>query len=431
VNDSFIFIPETNNGKYPELRILHTSDWHLGKKLDGFTRLDEQKEVMDEICRIADEKDVHLVVCAGDIFDVFNPPAEATELFYRTVKRLSKNGERPVIIIAGNHDMPERIEAPDPLARECGILFSGFPNTTIPIFSLDSGVSVTNSEPGYVELNIPAINYPVRLLLTPYANEFRLRSFLGTDNPDQKLQDLLESHWKSLAQKHMQTTGVNLLAAHLFITGNRADINEDLDDERPINHLGGAGAVQSSVFPEQLQYAMLGHIHIPVKVADTPCPVKYCGSPLPFTFDDRMQDKCIDIISLSPDSSAKTESIKLTSGKKLVRGTFDTIEKASEWLQIQQDNFVELTIVTKHYLNTEDKKLLHSLHPAIIHIIPELTESEGIIRESRKQIDLGKSVQELFSQYYESKFSFPPDKATQDLFQELMSIREDEGNVTG
>ena len=105
------------------LKILHTADWHLGKRLQEFSRLEEQKEVLDEICSIADQEEIDLVLLAGDIFDTFNPAHEAVELLYKTLRRLSKNGTRPVIAISGNHDSTQFVEAPDPLARELGIIF--------------------------------------------------------------------------------------------------------------------------------------------------------------------------------------------------------------------------------------------------------------------------------------------------------------------
>ena len=107
------------------MKILHTSDWHLGKKLDKFSRHQEQINVLNEIVEHANNQQVDLVLIAGDVFDAFNPPVESVELFYKTVKRLSNFGKRPVIVIAGNHDSPDRIEAPDALALEDAIIFAG------------------------------------------------------------------------------------------------------------------------------------------------------------------------------------------------------------------------------------------------------------------------------------------------------------------
>lgn len=99
------------------MKILHTSDWHLGKRLENFARIEEQRDFLLEIEQIADNNNVDAVIIAGDLFDTFSPPIDALELFYKSLKKISKNGKRPVIAIAGNHDSPDRIAAPDPLAK--------------------------------------------------------------------------------------------------------------------------------------------------------------------------------------------------------------------------------------------------------------------------------------------------------------------------
>src|SRR4030042_4704500 len=131
------------------MKILHTSDWHLGKKLERFSRLEEQVEVLEEISAISEKEKVNAVIIAGDLFDSFNPGVEAIELFYHALKKLTNDGKRPVVAIAGNHDSPDRIEAPDPLALECGIIFAGFPDVHISEFSVDSGLKLIKSEPGF------------------------------------------------------------------------------------------------------------------------------------------------------------------------------------------------------------------------------------------------------------------------------------------
>ena len=88
------------------MKILHTADWHLGKRLNEFSRIEEQREVLEEICRIAEEQQVDAVLVAGDLYDTFNPPNEAIELFYKSLHRLAAGGKRAVIGIAGNHDSP-------------------------------------------------------------------------------------------------------------------------------------------------------------------------------------------------------------------------------------------------------------------------------------------------------------------------------------
>src|SRR5690625_5453461 len=93
--------------------------------------MEEQIEVMNEICEIADRQMVDMVIVAGDLFDAFNPPTEAIDLLYKTLKRLTNNGKRPVIAIAGNHDSPNLIDAQDNLARACGIVMIGYTNVLV------------------------------------------------------------------------------------------------------------------------------------------------------------------------------------------------------------------------------------------------------------------------------------------------------------
>lgn len=183
------------------MRILHTADWHLGKRLEDFSRLDEQFVVMNEICEIADREHVDIVLVSGDLFDTFNPPTEAVDLFYKTLKRLSNGGRRPVLAIAGNHDSPDRIEAPDPLARECGIIFVGYPNSVVPVFHLETGVKISCVDKGFIELMLAEIDFPVRILVTPYANEYRLKQFLNAEDIDSELRRVLEDHWKNIADR--------------------------------------------------------------------------------------------------------------------------------------------------------------------------------------------------------------------------------------
>src|SRR5258706_8941539 len=220
------------------IKILHTADWHLGKRLGSFSRFPEQKEVLTELCEIVEQEDADVVLIAGDLFDNFNPTSEAVELFYRTLKLLTNNGQRAVIAIAGNHDSPERIEAPDPLARECGIVFAGFPNTCVVPFSLENGIAVTRSDVGFIELKLPDKEEALRLLITPYANEYRLKSFFGIEDSGEQMRSILESRWRDLANKYCDNKGINILVSHLYVMKKDGEAIEESEDEKPILYVG-------------------------------------------------------------------------------------------------------------------------------------------------------------------------------------------------
>ena len=207
------------------IKILHTADWHLGKKLDSFSRLEEQVLVMNEIVEIADQQQVDLVLIAGDLFDNFNPSVEAVELFYKTLKRLSNNGKRPVVAISGNHDSPSLIDAPDPLARECGIILIGYPNAKIQEFELND-FKISKSVEGMIELKLNSFDFPIRIIHTPYANEIRLKQYFG-ENKEEALNEVLATNWKNIANEYCDENGVNLLMAHLYMNQKGAEILEE------------------------------------------------------------------------------------------------------------------------------------------------------------------------------------------------------------
>src|SRR5690606_34411547 len=123
--------------------------------------------------------------------------------------------------------------APDPLAKECGILFSGYPNSIISPCELESGVCVVKSEAGFIELSLPGQASKLRLLITPYANEYRLKTFLGIEGSDEELRQVLARQWKTLADKYCDDQGVNILITHLFMMKRGETPPEEPEDEKP------------------------------------------------------------------------------------------------------------------------------------------------------------------------------------------------------
>lgn len=406
------------------MRLLHTADWHLGKKLEHHNRHEEQQAVMEEIIHIANEQNADAVLIAGDLFDQFNPPAVSVDLFYKTLKRLSKDGMRPVIAIAGNHDSPDRIESPDPLARECGIFFSGYPHTAIPPLELPTGLKVTRSEPGFLELKLPQNEYPLRLLLTPYANEQRLKTFLGTENDEEALREVLAAQWQQLADQYCDPMGINVLMAHLFFMKKGSTPPDEPEDEKPVLHIGGAQPVYTADIPSQIQYTALGHLHRYQVIDETPCPAVYSSSPLEYSFAEAHQQKYVSIIDIEPGKPAEHQRVPLQAGKKLVRKKFESTSDAVIWLEENQNTLLEITIKTQDFLTAADRKLLHQTHSGIITIIPEvLNQKDG--QQQHQQIDLTQDVTALFRQYFEHKYGQSPNDDILTLFQEICAEQPD------
>jgi len=400
------------------MKILHTSDWHLGKRLDNFSRFDEQQAVMNEICEIAEHEQVDVVIVAGDLFDTFNPPTEAIDLFYKTLKRLSNNGKRPVIAIAGNHDSPDRIEAPDPLARECGIVFSGFPGTKVPVFSLETGLKILQSEEGFIEIGLPENPVALRILLTPYANAIRFKTFLGEEDTEEELRNLLQRKWEQLATKYCDESGINLLMSHLFLMEEGGEIPEEPDDEKPILHVGGVQAVYTRNIPVQIQYTSLGHLH---RMHSPGRNVWYSGSPLSYSFAEAGQKKYVLLVDVEPGKPANVRELELTRGKKILRKRAEGIDDALLWLNENPDCLVELTMVTDTYLTAQERKQLSVAHNGIVTIIPEVKNTSDLVVGNKKSIDLTRTMEELFTDYFRHKKGQEPNDEILMLFREILA----------
>ena len=399
------------------MKILHTADWHLGKKLDHFARHDEQVEVLAEIEQIAEEHAVDLILVAGDLFDTFNPPVESMELAYRTLKRLAKNGDRPVVVIAGNHDSPDRIELPDAFARECGILFFGYPQSEIKKGIVGNGFEITQSAPGFVELKSSKFHNPVRIITTAYANEYRMNAWLGHDDKEQALRELLQKHWLDLTDQYCDEQGINILCAHLFLIKEGEKAEAEPEGEKPILDVGGAQVIFSNCIPQAIQYTALGHLHRMHQVNGANGLVAYSGSPLAYSFSEAGQEKFVAIVALELAKPAQIQKIPLSKGKKLLSVKAQNTEEAKAILLQNQDCLIELTLQTSDFINQLEVKELNSMHQGIIRIVPEFINQKSVA--TKTVIDPLADMETLFVQYFESKKGAKPNDEILQLFKEI------------
>jgi exonuclease SbcD len=403
------------------LKILHTADWHLGKRLQEYSRLEEQKLVLDEICQIADQEAADLVLLAGDIFDSFNPAHEAVELLYKTLRKLSKNGTRPILAISGNHDSTQFVEAPDPLARELGIFFYSRYDSVIPVGKLDSGVEIIQSEPGFVEIRLPQFSFPIRVILAPYANEVSLRTYLGEENREEEFRSILSQRWTDLAGRYCDPEGVNLFLGHFFFMKEGEKPESEPESERPILHVGGTQALFTKNVPSQIQYAALGHLHRHHAVGDGPFPVVYASSPLAYSFSEADQEKKIVLVEALPNNSISYRAIGLKQGRPLYRKRFDALDKTLEWLEQNPYCFVEITYETEESIEAATRKAIFKAHDGVVSLIPSLKNPSGQEAFALHVDDLSKDMESLFRMYYQSEKGQEPNAEILALFKEITS----------
>jgi exonuclease SbcD len=405
------------------LKILHTADWHLGKRLQEYSRIAEQKLVLEEICQIADQEEVDLVLLAGDIFDTFNPSHEAVELLYKTLRRLSKNGTRPVVAISGNHDSSQFVEAPDPLARELGILFYSRYDNIITCGTLEGGMEISQSDSGFVELRLPKFDFPIRILLAPYANEVSLRTYLGEENREEAFRELLGQNWQQLADRYCDEKGVNLFMGHFFFVeeGSTTAPDAEPESERPILHVGGTQSLFTQQLPSQIQYAALGHLHRYQTVSKSPGPVVYSSSPLAYSFSEADQEKNVVLIQAKPNEPVQYRPIPLKQGRPLYKVNFDNLPDTLTWLEAHPSCFVEITYLTDESIDANTRKAILKAHDGIVNLIPQLRHTNGQAQDELRAEDLSRDMESLFRLFYTSEKGQEPNAQLVELFKEVLS----------
>lgn len=281
------------------MRILHTSDWHLGRSLGEYRLLEDQKEFLDWLVGQVRTQKVDLVAVAGDIFDRAVPPAEAVALFSGAVSDIIEAGAE-IALIAGNHDSGERVAMFAGLTEASGVVVRG---------GYRKATDVTVREFADGPLAIVALPF-----LDPALAPTAIRDLAQSDDRalthDSVLESVLDEVWDQVPEG-MRT----LVLSHAFVRGG-----EPSGSERELA-VGNAGYVAAKRF-DGFSYVALGHLHLPQKV-DGRENLRYCGSPLPYSFSEH-NNKEVLLIDLDTAGNATVDPLPIAVGRGLisVRGTF-------------------------------------------------------------------------------------------------------------
>ena len=407
------------------MRILHTADWHLGKSLEKRSRIDEQRKFLDDFIEVAKENNIDLVIIAGDIYDSSNPPAIAEKMFYDTLKKISDNGKRLILIIAGNHDNPERLVASAPLAREHGIIMVGTLKTIIDTGNYGRH-KIINSGEGFIEIEI---NGEKAIILTvPYLSEKRLNEVLykDMDSDEERIKsysDRVFSLFDSLKDNYREDT-INLLVSHLYAMGS-----EEGGSERSIQ-LGGSYIVNCECFPKEAQYIALGHVHKPQLVPGTNKKARYSGSPIHYNKKEVSYNKKCFVIDVKANEEANVKEVYFKVYKPIEIWKCENFDDALLKCEENKDRecWVYLEIKVDRYMREDEIKKLKELKKDILEITPII---ENIHRDDESAISLSeKSFEELFIDFYKKERMGEPDKEIIDLFLNLVYEEENGENET-
>jgi exonuclease SbcD len=378
------------------VKILHTSDWHVGKVLKGQSRVDEQIAVLADIVKVAEAEKPDLVLVAGDLYDSAAPTAETKKLVVRALTALRRHAEA-VVVIAGNHDHGAEIDALRPWADGAGITMRGTVGRVDD--HIISAVTPTGEHWRVAALPFVSQRYAVRA-----SEMFDLSAAEASATYADHLARLMAALTEPFGDG---TATVNLVMAHLTVVGGTLGGGER--DAHTIE----AYAVPSSVFPTSARYVALGHLHRRQAVPG-PCPVHYCGSPLAIDFGEEENTPSVSIVDVSVTTAAKVRPVPIGAAVKLrtVRGSLAELAAKSV------DDTAWLRVYVRERPRAGLKEDVQALLPRAIEvridpqILPELAS------DARRPSRAGRSPGELFGDYLTAKGVADP--AVAELFAHLL-----------
>jgi exonuclease SbcD len=386
------------------MRILHTSDWHIGKRLGRYDRMEEFRQVLAEVERITDEREVDLVLVSGDVWDRPIPPVDALTLGLETLVRLAS--KRPVVAVAGNHDSADLFEALAPLLRPLGVHLVG------EIKRPDEGAVL-----GPDELGVPAV-----VACFPFLREGRVVDFMRQAGEwygvyATKVQAICARYNQALLERSASGDVVPLLVAHFMVSGVKID-RAAPRGEREL-HMGDAYSATPQAIPAGPQYVAMGHIHAPQAVPASPVPAEYAGSLLPLDFGEAGETKRVVIVEASPGTLAVAESVALQGGRPLVRatGTWAEIEERSAELA---DPFLDLTVRTTGPDPTLADRA-REMFPFLVKVRAKRPEAETRerLRKEHRELDA------LYAEFYRRVFDADAPAELLALFRDVLEEAAD------
>ena len=280
------------------MKFLHLADLHLGKRVNGFSMLEDQAHILRQILAILDDERPDGVLIAGDVYDKSVPSVEAVELLDGFLTELRARGV-PVLLISGNHDSPERLAFGGRVMDSCGIHIS-------PVY--DGALAPVTLQDAFG---------PVHVWLLPFVKPAHVRRWF----PDADIESYTDAMAEAVAHMDIDTAARNVLVTHQFVTGGARSGSEELS-------VGGTDNVDSSVFAP-FDYVALGHLHGAQHIGRET--IRYAGSPLKYSFSEARQHKSVTVVTLGEKGDVQVRTVALTPLRELreIRGSYDELTARS------------------------------------------------------------------------------------------------------
>ena len=380
------------------MKLIHLSDLHLGKRVNDFSMLEDQQYILAEILQIIDREEPDGVLIAGDVYDKSVPSAEAVALLDDFLVRLSKR-ELRIFVISGNHDSPERMAFGGRLMERSGVHLA-------PVYD------------GRVEPVVLTDQYgPVKLYLLPFVKPSHVRRCF----PEREIATYTDAVAAAIEAMGVDTAVRNVLVTHQFVTGAARCDSEELS-------VGGTDNVDAAVF-DPFDYVALGHIHGPQQVGRET--VRYCGTPLKYSFSEAGHKKSVTVVELGEKGAVTIRTIPLKPLRDLVelRGTYEelTLRAFYEGTSYPRD-YIHITLTDEEDIPDAVGKL-RIIYPNLMKLDYDNKRTRaGIHLEGAEDVQQ-KSPLELLEEFYSSQNGQPMSEEQRAFARDMMERiwEEDEG----
>lgn len=358
------------------MKLIHLSDIHLGKRVNEFSMLEDQAHILKKILAVVDEEKPDGVLIAGDVYDKSVPSTEAVQLFDDFLVRLAKR-KLPVFIISGNHDSPERLSFANRLIDAAGIHLA-------PVYN------------GVVEPITLSDEYgPVNVYMLPFIKPAHVRGFF----PDTEITGYSDAVAAAIGRMNIDKTQRNVLITHQFVTGAQRSDSEELS-------VGGTDNIGAEVFCD-FDYVALGHIHGPQNMDSGR--IRYCGSPLKYSFSEAAQQKSVTVAELKEKGMLEIHTVPLIPRR-------DMVELKGSYQQLTLREFYENTTYQEDYTHitlTDEEDIPDAVAKlrAVYHNLMKMDYDNTRTRHSAA-ISGAENVEtrspiDLFAEFYELQNGLP------------------------
>ena len=351
------------------MKLMHLSDLHLGKRVYEFSMYEDQKYILSQILDIADKEQVQAVMICGDIYDKQIPPAESVQLFDDFLTKLSVR-KLPVFIISGNHDSAERLSFGARLMEQSGVCFSETFSGKIQTYQLQDE------------------NGSLNLYLLPFLKPTIVRQAF----PEAEIGSYQDAVAYALQQVKPDESQRNILMAHQFVTGAHRSESEEI-------LVGGLDNIDASVF-DAYDYVALGHIHTPQKVGRET--IRYCGTPIKYSFSEAAKDKSVTIVELAEKGKVQIQEhiLKPLHDLREIRGTYEELTARKNYADTDVEDYLHITLTDEEdIMDVMDK--LHTIYANIMKLDYDNLRTRNSNHISGVDPLQEKSPAELFEAFYQ------------------------------